>query len=215
MTRNHYAIVNWQQFFFLCGSVAKSCLTLCDPMDCSTPGFPVLHYLPEFVQTHVHWFGDTMQPSHLLSSPSPFAFNLSQHQGLFQWIFSSLVEYKIMVKSCNQWWLRLNKMQHYQHQSFSAGFVATLSHYPLFWNYRALLCCLTPHPSFRGKLLTRTCEWIEVLKIRRPVRWYRDWRWLNLISGKTAIWDFLCLLIIWEKELIFKVRKNSNWQEKT
>ena len=120
MTRNHYAIVNWQQFFFLCCSVAKSCLTLCDPMDCSTPGFPVLHYLPEFVQTHVHQVGDAIQPSHPLSSPSPFAFNLSQHQGLFQWIFSSLVEYKVMVKSCNQWWLRLNKMQHYQHQSFSA-----------------------------------------------------------------------------------------------
>ena len=87
--RNHYAIVNWQQFFFLCGSIAKSCLTLCDPMDCSTPGFPVLHYLPEFVQTHVHQVGDTIQPSHPLSSSSPFAFNLSQHQGLFQWIFSS------------------------------------------------------------------------------------------------------------------------------
>ena len=62
--------------------VAQSCLTLCDPMDCSTLGFPVHHQLPELVQTHVHWVGDAIQPSHLLSSPSPPAFNLSQHQGL-------------------------------------------------------------------------------------------------------------------------------------
>ena len=71
-----------------CCSVAKLCLTLSDPMDYSTPGFPVLHYLPEFAETHVHWVSDAIQPSHPLSSPSP-AFNLSQHQGLFQWVSSS------------------------------------------------------------------------------------------------------------------------------
>ena len=64
-------------------------LTLCDPLDCSLPGFPVLHHLPEFAQTHVHWVGDVIQPSHPLSSPSPPALNLSQHQGLFQWVSSS------------------------------------------------------------------------------------------------------------------------------
>ena len=53
-------------------------------MDCSTPGLPVLHYLPAFVQTHVHRVGDAIQPSHPLLSPSPLAFNLSQNQGLFQ-----------------------------------------------------------------------------------------------------------------------------------
>ena len=63
-------------------SVAQSCLTLCNPMDCSTPGFPVHHQLPEPTQTHVHWVGDAIQPSHPLSFPSPPAFNLSQHQGL-------------------------------------------------------------------------------------------------------------------------------------
>ena len=62
----------------------NKCLALCDPMDCSTPGFPVPHYLLELAQTHVHWFGDTIQPSHPLYSPSPPAFNLSQSQGLFQ-----------------------------------------------------------------------------------------------------------------------------------
>ena len=71
-----------------CCSIAKLYLTLCDPTDCSTPGFPVLHCLLKFVQTHVHWVGDAIQPSHPLSSPSP-AFSLSQHQGLFQWVSSS------------------------------------------------------------------------------------------------------------------------------
>jgi len=61
-----------------CCSVTLLCLTLCDSMDFSTPGFPVLHYLLEFAQTHVHWVGDAIQPSHPLSPPSPLAFNLSQ-----------------------------------------------------------------------------------------------------------------------------------------
>ena len=65
-------------------SIAQSCPTLCDPMDCSTPGFPVHHQLLELTQTHVHQVGDAIQPSHPLSSPSPPTFSLSQHQGLFQ-----------------------------------------------------------------------------------------------------------------------------------
>ena len=65
-------------------SVSQSCPSLCDPMDCSTPGFPVHHQRPEFTQTHIHQVGDAIQPSHPLSSPSPPAFSLSQHQGLFQ-----------------------------------------------------------------------------------------------------------------------------------
>ena len=65
-------------------SIAQSCLTLCDPMNCSTPGLPVHHQLPEFTQTHVHRVGDAIQPSHPLLSPSPPAPNPSQHQSLFQ-----------------------------------------------------------------------------------------------------------------------------------
>ena len=65
-------------------SVTQSCLTLCDPMDCSTPGFLVHHQLPELAQTQVHQVSDAIQPSHPLSSPSPPAFNLAQNQGLFQ-----------------------------------------------------------------------------------------------------------------------------------
>ena len=85
--------------------VAQSCPTLCDPLDHSTPGLPVHHQLPEFTQTRVHWVGDTIQPSHLLLSPSPLAFNLSQHQGLFQWVSSSHQMAKVL-----EFWL--------QHQYF-------------------------------------------------------------------------------------------------
>ena len=77
---------------FLSGAislVAQSCLIICDPMDCSTPGLPVHHQFRELAQTHIHRVGDAIQPSHHLSSPSPPAFNLSQHQGLFQWVSSS------------------------------------------------------------------------------------------------------------------------------
>ena len=70
-------------------SVTQSCLTLCDPINRSTPGLPVHHQLPEFTETHVHRVSDAIQPSHPLSSPSPPAPNPSQHQSLFQWVSSS------------------------------------------------------------------------------------------------------------------------------
>ena len=70
-------------------SVAQLCPTLCDPMNCSTPGLPVHHQLPEFTQTHIHWVGHTIQPSHPLLSPVSPAPNPSQHQSLFQWVNSS------------------------------------------------------------------------------------------------------------------------------
>ena len=88
---------------------------LCDPMDCSTPGFPAHHQLLELAQTHVHWVGDVIQPSHPLSSPSLPAFNLSQHQGLFQWISSShqmakVLEFQLQHQSF-QWTPRTDLLQ--------------------------------------------------------------------------------------------------------
>ena len=68
--------------------IVQLCLTICDPMDCSMPSFPILHHLLEIAQTHVHRVGDAIQPSHPLLSPSPPAFNPSQHQGLFQCVGS-------------------------------------------------------------------------------------------------------------------------------
>ena len=75
--------------FLYVSSVAQLCLTLCDPMSCSTTGLPVHHQLLDLTQTHVHWVSDAIQPSHPLLSPSPPSFNLSQNQGLFKWVSSS------------------------------------------------------------------------------------------------------------------------------
>ena len=91
-----------------CCSVIKSCLTLCNPMNCSMPGFPVLHYLPEFAQTHIRWVSDAIQPPHPLSPPFPLALNLSQHQRLFQWVSSShqvaeVLELQLQHKSSNKY----------------------------------------------------------------------------------------------------------------
>ena len=81
-----------------CYSVTKLCPTLCNPVECSAPGFPVLHYLREFAQTHVKCVDDATQPSHpLLISASPRAFNHSQHQGLFQWVNSLHQVAKVLV----------------------------------------------------------------------------------------------------------------------
>ena len=92
--------IEWQ---YHCSSVVP---TLCNPMDYSTPGFPVLHCLLEFAQTRVHWVDDDIQPSHSLLSPSPSTFNVSQYQGLLQWVGSSFQVAKVL------------KLQlHQQHQS--------------------------------------------------------------------------------------------------
>ena len=72
---------------------------ICDPMDCTTPGFPVHRQVPELAQTQVHWVGGAIQPSHPLSSPSSPVFNLSQHQGLFQWVSSSHQVAKVLVST--------------------------------------------------------------------------------------------------------------------
>ena len=80
---------------------------LCDPMNCSTPGLPVHHQLPEFTQTHVHWVSDAIQTSHPLSSLSP-AFNLSQHQGLFKWVNSSHQMAKVLEFQLQQSVLPMN-----------------------------------------------------------------------------------------------------------
>ena len=109
MSRNLPPIFSSMSFMFssftCCYSVARLHPTLCDPMVCSTPGFPVLHQLPELAQTHVHWINDAIQPSCPLSSiPSPPAFSLSHHQGLFQWVgclhqVAKVLEVKVQYQS--------------------------------------------------------------------------------------------------------------------
>ena len=84
---NQHSVVS--QLVCYCRWVGQLCLTLCNPFDCNTPGFPVPHRLLEFAQVHVHWISDAIQPSHPLLPSSSFAFNFPQHQGLFQWVNSS------------------------------------------------------------------------------------------------------------------------------
>ena len=105
-------LLYWHKFQF--SSVAQSCPTLCNPKNCSMPCLPVHHQLPEFTQTHVHWVGDVIQPSHPLSSPSPPALNLSQHQGLFKRISSSHQVAKVLEFQL-------------QHQSFQWIFTTDLT----------------------------------------------------------------------------------------
>ena len=103
--------VSWEPSqYFCCGhcSVAKLCSTLCNPVDCSMPGFPVLHYLLKFAQIHVHWVNDATQPSHSLLLSTPFAFNLSQHQGLFQWVrplhqVAKVLEFSFSISPSNEY----------------------------------------------------------------------------------------------------------------
>ena len=84
---------------------------LCDPMDCSTPGFPVHHQLPELAQSQVHWIGDAIQPSHSLSFPSPPAFYLSQHQGLFQ--YPGIREMRFLTSWCTNSFPVILSLQHF------------------------------------------------------------------------------------------------------
>ena len=112
--------------------VAQSYPTLCSPMDCSKPGFPVHHELPEFTQTHLHQVGDAMQPSHPLSSPSPLDFNFSQHLGLFQGV-SSLHQVA-----------RASKF-HLQHQSFQwicTKYLIKMQN-PMWQNWDQLRVCIS------------------------------------------------------------------------
>ena len=128
-----------------CCSVTKSCLTLCDPMNCSTPGFPVHHPLLEFAQTYVYQVSDAIQPSHSLSSLSPPAFSLSQHQGLFYWVSSAHQVVSFSISPCNEYsglislrmdWLELltvqgtlkSLLQHHSSKASILFFIVQLSH---------------------------------------------------------------------------------------
>ena len=108
-------LITWDMQISQFSSVAQLCLTLCNPLDCNMRGFPVHHQCPEPTQTHVHHVGDAIQPSHPLSSPFPLTFNLSQHQGLFQWLSSSHQVAKVLEFQCQhqsfQWIFRTDFLQ--------------------------------------------------------------------------------------------------------
>ena len=109
---DHHSRSSNHLFTYKLCSFAQACPALCDPMDWNMPGFPVLHYLLKFAQTHVHWVNDAIQPSHPLLPPSLAALNHSQHQGLFQWNSSShqvdkILEVQLQHQSF-QWMFRVD-----------------------------------------------------------------------------------------------------------
>ena len=141
------------------------------PQNCSTPGLPVPHHLPEFAQTHIHWVSDAIQPSHPLQSPSPPALNLSQHQGLFKWVSSShqvakVLEFQLQHQSF-QWTPRTDLLavqgtlksllQHHSSKASilqrSAFFIVQLSH-PYMTTGKTI--ALT-RQTFVGKVMSQIC----------------------------------------------------------
>ena len=175
-------------FRWLFGSVQSlSRVRLCDPMNCSKPGLPVHHQLPEFTQTHVHWVSDAIQPSHPLSSPTPPAPNPSQHQSLFQWVSSSHEVAKVLA------------FQLY-HQSFQGT-----SRTDLLQNGLVGSPCSprdseesSPTPQFQGPVnrsicfgcvtfvnVTLYCNWSFILSSPFTF-WYYNWSCFNRISAISA-----------------------------
>ena len=131
-------------------SITQSCLTLCDLMDHSTPGFPVHHLLLEFTQTHVHRVSDAIQPSHPLLFPSPPAFNLSQHQGLFKWISS------------------LHRVENYWSFSFS---ISPSNKYSGLISFRINWFDLLAVQGTRNRVLSTTTLWKHQFFGAQPSSW--------------------------------------------
>ena len=118
---------SWSSVQF--SSVTQSCPTLCNLITCNTPGLPVHHQLPELTQTHAHWVSDAIQSSHILSTPSPPAFNLSQNQGLFKWVNSlhlvaKVLEFQLQHQSF-QWIFRIDWFISFQSKGLSRDFSNT------------------------------------------------------------------------------------------
>ena len=141
--------------FLQVSSVAQSCPTLCDLMDCSMPGFPVHYQLPELAQIHVHLVSDTIQPSHPLSSPSPPAFDLSQHQGLFQWVSSSNQVAKVLAL----------QLQHQSFQWYSALISFRIDWFDLL---EVHLNNLLQHHSWKASVLQ--CSAFFIVQLLHPYR---------------------------------------------
>ena len=154
-------------------SVAQSCLTLWDPMDCSTLSLPVYHQLAEFTQIHVHWVGDAIQPSHPLPAPSPPTFNLAQHQGLFQWVsFLHQVkglEFQLQHQSF-QWIFRTDLLK--DGLVGSAWVQGTLK--SLLQHHNSAIPCSPPGSSVHGTSQARLLEW-PAISFSRGSSQPRDW----------------------------------------
>ena len=165
------------------------CLTLCNPMDCSMPGFPVFHYIPEFVQTHVHWVNDAIQPSHPLLPSSPPALNLSQHQDPFQWAgcLHQMAKLLALQLSLWVWFIEIAPVSEIiWNSSFSAWFISLK-----IMTSKSIHVVTNIPPLILYKC---TCE--------KSTFWLRpDSFLINKQSGKVSL--FLIDQLSWQKSLLW------------
>ena len=173
-------------------SVAQSCLMLCNPMDCSTPGLPVYYQLLELAQTHVHWVGDAIQPSHPLSSASPPAFNLSQHQGLFQ-----LISFSHQVAKVLEFQL--------QHQSFQwifrTDFLIRIDWLDLLAVQGTLKSLLQHHHSSKASILCHSAFFIVQLLHPYMTTGKTMWMWDLDYKERWALKNWCFWTVVLEKTL--------------
>ena len=162
-------------------SVAQLCPTLCNPMDCSMPAFPVHHQLLKPSQTQVHQVSDAIQPSHPLSSPSPPTFNLSQHQGLFQWVGSSHLVAKVLEFQLQQWTLRTSS-EHLGLISFRIDCLDLLA-------VQGTLKSLLQHHSSKASILW--CSAFFIVQLSHP---YMTTRKTIALTRWTFVGKVMCLL---------------------
>ena len=181
-------------FLLYFSSVAQLCPGFCIPMDCSTPGFPVLHQLPELAQTHVHRVGDAIQPSHPLSSPSPpiFSFNLSHYQGLFRWVSSSHQVAKVLKLQHQSFqWIFRTDFYFIKHAINRICVVCVLSLFSLVWLFVTL--------------------WTVTLQAHLSMGFSRQEYWSGLPCsslGYLPNWSLLCLLH-WQTVLYHQLQMGS------
>ena len=151
----------WQcisnNIIFCCCSVMKLCPTLCDSMDCSTSGFPVLHHLWEFVQTHVHWVGDAIQQCHPLFLPSLPALKLSRHQGPFQWVGCLHEVAKVLEL----------QLQHRPSNEYSGLILFWIDWFDFLADQRTLSSLLQPHSL---KALILWCSALFMVQLSHPYK---------------------------------------------
>ena len=146
-----------------CCSAAQACPTLCDPMDCSTPGLPVPNYLLEFAQVHVRCFSDAIQPSHPLTPSSPSALNLSQHQGYFQWVICSNQMTKILEPQTKYWCFSISPSNKHPGLIFRMDWLDLLA-------VQGTLRSLLQHHSSKASILRRSA--LVTVQLLHPIHDY-------------------------------------------
>ena len=183
-------------------SVTQSCPTLCDPMDCSMPGFPVHHQFPRFAQTHVHQVSDAISPFHLSSSPFPPTLDLSLHQGLFQWLIILLIWWSAIADLIHIRWLRN-------------------------WNFSL---SISPSNKYSG-LISFRIDWLDLLAVQGTIKrllqhhsskasilrcsalWSNSYSLFKLMSSESVVLSnylIVCCLLLLLPSIFLSIRVFSN-----